>query len=1328
MKMNKNLLKRISLFAITVCAAFATFSASLAWLTMIANVDNTDISGETRGSYFKSGKGTADDPYLLDNPVHVYNLAWLQYIGFFNNGQNENGTGAVALADQVYFKLDGDIDMSEFNSAIPPIGTTKYPFIGNFDGADYTISNCYTSNDFGEIATRPSTITDLEDVECVGFFGVVGKLDSQSFTYSTSINEVKNFGLVSSTTNSVTSNALVGMLAGYAKGTITNVAVDSCTLDIKGSPSAIANIGTTRVSDYGIIGYSKNTKNITKYNETVYGVNPTTVEQFSVEDQGSSASWGGSINMNKIYTSLKNIWTNTANAKAVGSRTESYDKFGHFLSRTETYTGNAVSFPYEEYENRFSSTGSDSHYYVNAEIKSNNSTTSSFSFVKRTSNDTGQYISITGDRDILTNTTGNTTINSNSITGHLIYIKNQETFNCLSFSGSSVTNVTQKDNANVWTLDTSAHTLYSYSSSSNNRYYLTCNTSGVLSTTTNSSAIWYFDGELSAYYALVNNVKHYLCLSGSTWTTVTTVQKTGPAPYFYISNGRTGYLTHAGTSGSYAKNTDTSSPDSNTNLRWYQEGDYFTPEIGSGYYLRNKDNSADSYISASTTYRYTLTSDNYLYNTDTGYYCYRKNSNWWEATKTKSSATKVTITHPTITYQGIPDSSNADSVVYSSETYRRVYDGRTFSDTKTTRFVHSYPTYWPLKSVGDDTDATNDDVFGVPAEGNTGYIVGGANYTGDPSGDIRFSSFSGRHRQGSSGGTNNPPGAAGYSTNKASLRNSYTKGSNSFDHVYTIDDSGKKDIITSLTDAQRKAQYPKYDKAAAKLITNLKTTYTGTSDSGEIPGLHFMDANITYGIHDGVDKSAYVESAIINKVPYTHYEVPTTCIDFNLKDKGRITFFAGTYFWGNTTGNKNNNCFFSLHTVERYTKEEADAAGPDDDVRENGIKSIKEIKYIYKHKTQEEADFVYQYSDNSYSILNFSASNYEKVFDTAWIKKQTSLGAETSNTCVYLLDAAYYFEIPVNGGEFALGSVEGGDGGYLMYLDIGANAALLNRSVFGEKNVQIKSDFTIPLGVELVPTGTAKTTIRAETVNPELGAFISIYAGNNTKCTLTRSTSTSANLSVSSGVTPKYCYAADDIALTDPGGTAEVVPRLKTTVTTSQTLFLDYNAALAETTKTAIVTTNTVAVNDFGQTTTSTGDVKSYWQWRKDSETNQMTKYTTVGTIVFYNEEGTAVAIDTVSTRAATSDTVIKFKFKTENGAVATIELELAATVNQSTHYYVLTGYNVVVKDANNNPIKVTSDVQNVTISDPDTNGTQTVTVTVAGQQYVFTFNPYTAP
>ena len=59
-------------------------------------------------------------------------------------------------------------------------------------------------------------------------------------------------------------------------------------------------------------------------------------------------------------------------------------------------------------------------------------------------------------------------------------------------------------------------------------------------------------------------------------------------------------------------------------------------------------------------------------------------------------------------------------------------------------------------------------------------------------------------------------------------------------------------------------------------------------------------------------------------------------------------------------------------------------------------------------------------------------SDYSLVFSTNRIKRQNSI---TTN-------AVYYFEIPVNAGEYALGSVDGGTGAYLMYLDIATNGGI----------------------------------------------------------------------------------------------------------------------------------------------------------------------------------------------------------------------------------------------------------------------------------------------
>ena len=71
------------------------------------------------------------------------------------------------------------------------------------------------------------------------------------------------------------------------------------------------------------------------------------------------------------------------------------------------------------------------------------------------------------------------------------------------------------------------------------------------------------------------------------------------------------------------------------------------------------------------------------------------------------------------------------------------------------------------------------------------------------------------------------------------------------------------------------------------------------------------------------------------------------------------------------------------------------------------------------------------------------------------------------------MNKAYYFEVPVNEGEYALGSVSGGVGCYLMYLDIGASAKEINRTRVTEFIHEIQESFYFPLGVSLVATGTS---------------------------------------------------------------------------------------------------------------------------------------------------------------------------------------------------------------------------------------------------------------
>ena len=77
-------------------------------------------------AYFNGGNGTEEKPYQIDNETQMYNLAWLQYLGTFN----QEGDGGSIV--QTYFVLTDDIDMSR--QTLPPIGTATHPFLGSFDG------------------------------------------------------------------------------------------------------------------------------------------------------------------------------------------------------------------------------------------------------------------------------------------------------------------------------------------------------------------------------------------------------------------------------------------------------------------------------------------------------------------------------------------------------------------------------------------------------------------------------------------------------------------------------------------------------------------------------------------------------------------------------------------------------------------------------------------------------------------------------------------------------------------------------------------------------------------------------------------------------------------------------------------------------------------------------------------------------------------------------------------------------------------------------------------------------------------------------------------
>lgn len=291
------------------CAMVGTF----AWFFESTHSDIVAIKGsvEYADFYFDGGDGSEDSPYQIHDAQHFSNFAWLQYLGVFNK-EDENGN-----ITQVYFKLTDDIDMN--GVALPPIGTSDNPFVGNFDGDGYTISGVVTSNRINGTGIDQTTVPSLVDTDkfneddsmnIIGLFGVVGQKQADSYNYDTQVNQIKNLNIRDCTVITQTSETLVGMAAGYVNGTLSDVTINGCTTQVTtGGATALgsANGYTNNLSDYGTVGYCtqsyKNTLDVEKVE-----ISKPKLEISSVTDTEQGDAWGGSINMVDMHTRLTNVY------------------------------------------------------------------------------------------------------------------------------------------------------------------------------------------------------------------------------------------------------------------------------------------------------------------------------------------------------------------------------------------------------------------------------------------------------------------------------------------------------------------------------------------------------------------------------------------------------------------------------------------------------------------------------------------------------------------------------------------------------------------------------------------------------------------------------------------------------------------------------------------------------------------------------------------------------------------------------------------------------------------------------------------------------------
>lgn len=621
----------------------------------------------------------------------------------------------------------------------------------------------------------------------------------------------------------------------------------------------------------------------------------------------------------------------------------------------------------------------------------------------------------------------------------------------------------------------------------NTTYYLNINAelNGITSGTNEATATqWYASS--GYYYTVANGTRYYLTHSGDTLTVVqgnydaysaitnnSNVMQFSDNRYLAYKDGAwtakendAGFYIEYTTSGWFGSTTNnflTRSNNSITNVT--TQGNATVWAIDSSnriytiqdkvYYYLSRTSATSNTMSVTTNVgsAYTWTKNQttivaYVSNNKT--YYIRYNSGWTiSTTSTDLSFPSGTLQLPELNIT--PASLNLVSGYMAAPNITSQTTDYQVTKTDESGVRSGLPSWFPLAASETSPFTTS--------EKNTGYIVGGdyASYQGEY-GDVRISRYAMSSIQVALNQTT-------YDSNKLEVL-TRTAQSNGLKRVSDQYNSSNTSVNSSIS-SYSKSSYSdlglvKYKKARQQLDRVLR------SDTSNIYGMHFMDAVIS------MDHLIVADKVKINGKDYDDYEMPEDSIDFQLAERGYINFFAGTYY--NNTG-KENNSFFSLSKIER----DAD----------NKITAIKGISKVYGN-TDSDDDFVYEYKDGTTSG---STAGLSVLFDLTWIENPTIVNK-----------AVYYYEIPVNEGEYALGSVENKYGAYLMYLDIGANAQNMQTSIISEQISKSVYTYYYPSGIQFTADA-AEFSDASDSFTAEIPAqnYCASYAysrtGNAITCT-----------------------------------------------------------------------------------------------------------------------------------------------------------------------------------------------------------------------------------
>ena len=1358
-------------FSIGLTALLAgAVAGTIAWFHPIANLGlaDTPIEGATAGAYFAYGDGNSGTPYGISKPRHLYNLAWLTYLGFFKD-------------KQTYFELANDIDMDGW--VLPPIGTAEYPFIGQFDGNDFIVSNSTVSNSFADYGNKhPGAVTqssfNANIPNIVGFFGVIGNYPGNSctVTYDSSINTASDFGLSDVNVTTYSANTLVGMVAGYVSADISNIAVDTGNLSIATGAGTSTISPATKISEHAILGYTTKTKNIQRVDETIYAVDVSQDHEFNATDQGETTGWGGSIDMKSVTKRLQTIRsTITPSTNWPYKRTYKY----HDGVREDTYTTDAR--------------GTGSRTY----IKADNDEIGHFNFIQDNDGTDDQY-ALLGGGHYQTNQNYITNVyTGRRITDGTHYLTVSTYGGSDGASSGTLSSTTNEASARVWTVPQGSSgyisTRYYYNDGNTAYDYYLYNNNGTLqlSRGDNYRTTWYVDADEDGNlrYRTSNNYDgYYLTFSNNAWrlsrfeTRPTAPTAPGPAPtaptkepyptepayynkgqyqlsnyqIYYVSGGQRYYLnfTNSNMSVSTSPSRDgwqfSDLPGTSTiragsssyYLRYSRNGRYtytYTPSLGStmdwtiqtsgsGYRVYQNLATSSSWLSSKSNFYLTLstggismsTTEATLQIVNTSDELDDLNSlhdDWVTECQEIDEAYAIAVGK----YNQDLDKYNQKVAEYEEamEIYNTVtipayeariaVEGHIIKPTQETTFRdegHEHlnnttggmnyddddVTYFPLNTMNNTSDFR-------PSDTNTAYIIGGSNITQSTASykDVLTNVRFGRYAI------------------SGNISSDFNVSTGKFTNIYTVNNSLNRERIPDNTTA-----YEKLDAAKTNLGKVLK------DDRTYVYGLHFMRAPISK------DATTYADYMKANRQVYEDYELPVNSIDFHLKEFGYINFMSGSYFTGNSEEDPNDS-FFSLYQIERVSSapKQINRILKIEEIYQHGSKA-KNYSYVYKLKDMDTGNIFYTkpykvidvegnrewiydtttpYSENQY--VNTLPDNYVSIFKVARIEKNNI----AENT---FIKHVYYFEIPMNDGEFCLGAVDGGSGSYLMYLDIGANAAKTQRTIISERFLIDRDTFVCPVGVAFMPyndSGIDDTDSASMTVPTGFaGKTLTVSRSGNALSVQEDSVTT---------LTGDLTYLGDSLTIAD-NIKEKLKPKLTESTEIRRLQYYDYNVNLEAVTRTVI--TDTYA----NGATTPTRTVEQY----KLNSDNTWSEIAEENWKIYQTKNGTSYDIATLknptSTRLDTptdsgglgwvnpgSTVALAIHYELGESVADDVVIDLVMVVdpnNTNGYYFMYSGYSLSVTATGGSYVVKVLGLGSGTIS---INGT---TITSVGQ--TITINP----